>query len=88
MRKQDTEQERKQELKNKNNLELIVDTAQNGILAGIKLEVGTLIAVSTAGCETRTLEDGMEKLKKSTKGCHEIGLRLGKAYFRDIPKKN
>jgi hypothetical protein len=67
-----------QEPKDKGNVELVADTFKDGVIAGVKLEVGVLLAMATLGTHTGTLESGWEKLKDSTKGCHEIGKRVGK----------
>jgi hypothetical protein len=65
------------EPKDKNMVELIADTAKDGVIAGIKLEFGLYFAAVTLGSETGTFESGWEKLKDSTKGCYEIGRRIG-----------
>jgi hypothetical protein len=67
------------EPKDKSTVELIADTAKDGVLAGIKLELGVIFAAATLGAQTGTLESGWEKLTDSTKGCHEIGKRVGKS---------
>lgn len=59
-------------------LELTADTAINGVLAGIKLEAGVVLAVVSLGTQTKTLEEGYDNLKKSMRGGHEMGRRLGK----------
>jgi|GEM_PF-5192691 len=66
------------EPKDKSTVELVADTFKDGVIAGIKLEVGAIIAFATVGTQTGTFESGWEKLKDSTNGCHEMGRRLGK----------
>jgi hypothetical protein len=68
----------RKEPKDKGTIELFANTFKDGVLAGIKLEFGVIMAVATLGNQTGTFESGWEKVKDSTKGCHEIGQRIGK----------
>jgi hypothetical protein len=65
-------------MKNKSFVEVTADTAINGFLGGIQLEVGALLAIATFGTDTTVLESGYKKLKNSAKGGYEMGRRIRK----------
>ena len=71
----------RKDLRNKSTFDLVVDTAKEGVLAGAKLEYGLFLSVVTFGTDNSVFEGGCENFKESTKGCREIGRRVGKNIF-------